>query len=588
MTAQALSTAAATSAAGAIGSARSRARGSRIVCEDSQFWQNGQCRSQPSIPNDSARAPGMKWKNGFFSMGSTATPATYPHGTRSAAPLRERIRQTPRAPSASLQRWAHATQTSLPEAWGEASSRRRAVRSSSAVTLQVSGLALTVARVGGRIACGTPGRLSSLQRAAPHGGAGFGGRIAVPPSKSLTQRALVAAALAPGSRIVRPLDARDPRLLFDALRAAGFSLTWEDGEVRSSARSHTEGAELLLGNNGTGARFLLAQLAATPGRFRLDGDQRLRQRPIAPLAEALRSLGARISPVAPGDGGPGTLALPLVIDGGALAGGEVSVDAASSGQFVSALMLLAPRLRHGLTIRLTAPPPSRPYLDLTEEVLAAFDVAVTRVGECEFHVPAARLRATTFTVEGDWSAAAFPMAAAALTGGAVEVEGVRVASRQGDAVVARLLEGIGCTVSATARGVRIAGRAHLPLVADLRDTPDLFPPLAVVTAALGGRLEGLAGLAVKESDRLRLVTDLLERLGYDVAHTGDSFTSGGGVPPVARWRGALSPEQDHRVAMALAVAGAVTEGVVVEDAACVSKSWPEFWDAWEKLFVSAS
>lgn len=420
---------------------------------------------------------------------------------------------------------------------------------------------------------------------APYAHAGVTGRIRVPASKSITQRALVAAALAPGSRVVGPLDAEDPRLLAAALAAAGFRLVWGEDEVRSEGFTPRGGGELFMGNNGTGARFLLAQLAATPGRWRLDGDGRLRERPVAALVDALAQLGAAITT---GQGPGAGVALPLEIVGRELGGGVVTLDPSASSQFLSALLLLAPRLRQGLTVRLTGPPPSRPYLDLTTEVLAAVGVAVEWRGPLEVGVAPVRPTPATFVVEGDWSAAAFPMAAAAVAGGAVEVVGVRLDSRQGDAAVARLLAGTGCAVAATPDGVRLSGPARRPLVADLRDTPDLFPPLAVVTACVGGQLEGLAGLAVKESDRVAVMTDRLARLGFAVWCRADAFGAGGGAPPPRGCEEPLSPSRDHRIAMALAVAGSVVRGVRIGAPSCVAKSWPGFWEAWANLFVNGT
>ncbi|MBI4917321.1 MAG: 3-phosphoshikimate 1-carboxyvinyltransferase [Acidobacteria bacterium] len=406
------------------------------------------------------------------------------------------------------------------------------------------------------------------------------GRIAVPPSKSLTQRALVTAACAGGgSRVVRPLDAEDPRLLAAALTATGFRLGWAGDEVLTSGRDAVDGAKLFLGNNGTGARFLLAQLASLPGEWRLDGVSRLRERPFGALVRALVGLGADVTPESPGEP-----RLPLRVRGRSLVGGRVHLDPSESSQFVSALLLLGPCLRDGVEIVLEAAPPSRPYVALTAEVLAAFG------GRCEsaedgriVRAAPGGLRPATFVVEGDWSAAAFPLAAAAVAGGEVEVAGVRRDSHQGDAVVAGLLAEAGCRVRATTQGVALAGPATRPVVADLRDTPDLFPALAVVTAVVGGRLTGLSGLAAKESDRLEVMVAHLQALGFRVGVEDGTFTSRGGLKGIAAPVGALAPAGDHRVAMALAVAGAVVPGVRVADPGCVAKSWPGFWVRWDEL-----
>ncbi len=231
---------------------------------------------------------------------------------------------------------------------------------------------------------------------------------------------------------------------------------------------------------------------------------------------------------------------------------------------------------------------SRPYVELTLGLIQFFGISVGVVSETEnwrFIIRGRQSYQPTFLeVEGDWSAAAFPMAAAAVTGGTVEVAGVHRSSRQGDAVVADLLAACGCEVETGPGGVTVRGPARRPVLANLRNTPDLFPPLAVVVAWVGGRLEGLETLAAKESDRLAVMTDRLHRLGFGVRRTADAFESDGRRPRRAARVGALSPAGDHRVAMALAVAGSVLEGVTIRDAECVAKSWPGFWQSWASLF----
>jgi 3-phosphoshikimate 1-carboxyvinyltransferase len=417
---------------------------------------------------------------------------------------------------------------------------------------------------------------------ARHAPRGVAGAIRVPASKSLTQRALVAAALAGGGSMVRsPLDAEDPRLLFEALRKVGFRLAWEGDAIAAEGREPVAGATLHLGNNGTGARFLLAQLAALPGTWEVDGTERLRQRPVAALAAALRSLGARIEPVAGFHD-----ALPLKVHGRSLRGGRVEVDASASSQFVSALLLLGPALSEGLEVHLAGPAPSRPYVELTAEVLAAFGNAPVAAGETTWSVRGGGLVPAEFTVEGDWSAAAVPLAAAAVAGGEVAVAGVRRDSRQGDAAVLELLARAGCRITESPRGVVVGGPATARLDADLRDAPDLFPPLAVVVAVAGGRLTGLAGLALKESDRPAMMSAHLGALGFAVETGAGWFAGSGGARRDRSGVGALDPAADHRVAMALAVAGCVVPGVRVSNPGCVAKSWPGFWDAWSGIVAA--
>lgn len=422
--------------------------------------------------------------------------------------------------------------------------------------------------------------MSDEVRLLRHAPDGVTGRVVVPSSKSLTQRALVAAARAgTGACVKRPLDAEDPRLLFRALLAAGFAMTWDDDEVVASGHAPVERAELELGNNGTGLRLLLAQLAVLPGEFRVDGSLRLRERPVKPLLGALRRLGASVEPAVAGAGER----LPLLVQGQPLAGGTIELDAAASSQFVSALLMLAPLLPAGLEVRVPAAPPSRPYIDLTVEVLRRFGVAVAcQPDGLAWRVAPGAFSPATYEVEADWSAAAFPLVAVALAGGAVEVAGLRYPSPQGDARVLDLLVSAGCRPFVSRLGVRLEGPADRPLEADLRDTPDLFPVLALAVAKLGGRLRGLGGLVHKESDRLAEMNRLLGEMGAELKLAGDEMSAPGGAQLVAPHH-PLDPAGDHRLAMALAVAGCTVPGLHLACPGCVGKSWPTFWSAWDGL-----
>lgn len=405
----------------------------------------------------------------------------------------------------------------------------------------------------------------------PTAARGLEGHLRVPPSKSLAQRGLLAACLAGPPAGLAPFSpAEDAQLLLEAMRKLGFYIQPEGDGLRVEGFSPAPEAELFLGNNGTGARLLLAQLATSPGRFLLDGVPRLRQRPIAPLVRALRQLGAAIE----GE------RLPLRVEGRGLTGGQVEVDASQSSQFVSALLFLGVRLPQGLVVEVQGQLPSRPYVEMSLEVLKAFGAEVGGNGTRFW--ARGPLKPQLFAVEGDWSAAAFPLVGAAVAGGEVEVEGVSLKSRQADAVVAELLRRVGCQIWATATGVRVRGPACLPLEADLRHCPDLFPALAVLVALRGGKLTGLGHLAGKESNRVRVMASHLRSLGLPVEAGEDWFqASAGGVPRAPGEP--CSPEGDHRIAMALAVAGLVTPGLRLVQPECVAKSWPEFFSWWQGL-----
>jgi len=302
------------------------------------------------------------------------------------------------------------------------------------------------------------------------------GRVEVPGSKSLTNRALVAAAIAEGGVVHQPLVCDDTRLLAAALASCGWTVSWED-EIRVGRRTPGgERAIAWLGDSGTGARLMVALLAATPGRFVADGSPRLRERPMGALIGALRALGADVN--GPGDG------LPVTIDGRKLAGGPVEIRPEVSSQFVSALLMAAPLMDRGMDLKVDGPLPSRPYVDLTVDILRELGVDVDHEGgTLTWSVMPSAPPPVDIRIEGDWSAAAFFMAAAAVAGGRVEVVPLSLGSHQGDRMVCDIVTDAGVAVSESASGVVAEGLVRRPLFADLENAPDLFPALSVVAAA---------------------------------------------------------------------------------------------------------
>lgn len=400
---------------------------------------------------------------------------------------------------------------------------------------------------------------------------GLFGRVQLPPSKSLAQRYLLAACLAgPPSQVEGYPQAEDPQLLLAALRKVGFRFRVEGQRVTVEGFSPVRQAQLFLGNNGTGLRFLLALLTSIPGQYQVDGVPRLRERPLGRLVQALRSLGARIQ----GE------RLPLVVEGGELAGEVVTVDARESSQFVSALLFLGAQLPLGLRIQLPQDVPSFPYVTMTAAVLRQFGAEVHF--QPDSVLVKGPLQPRQVRVEGDWSAAAFPLVGVAVAGGDVLVQGVRPGSVQGDAALADLLRRAGCQVKDEVEGVRVRGAATRSLHARLAEVPDLFPALAVLVALRGGELTGLGHLVYKESNRVLVMARRLRQLGLHVEATIDSFSAKGEQEPKAP-PFPLSPEADHRIAMALAVVALVTPGLRLADPQCVAKSWPDFFQVWTTL-----
>ena len=405
--------------------------------------------------------------------------------------------------------------------------------------------------------------------------------IRVPGSKSYTHRALIAAALSDGlCRLSGCLESRDTLLTRQALAQLGIDISERNGVL------HVQGSSGLLGpsrvpiyleNSGTSMRLLTAVAALGSGELVLCGSRRMHQRPIGDLIDGLRQIGATVS------GEEGGNFPPVRVSGGRPEGGTVLLDCSMSSQFLSALLLIGPYTRRGLDISVTAGPVSRPYIDMTLGIMERFGVSVGRQAYERFHVPGDQCYAgADHEVEPDASQAGYFWAAAALTGKRVTVEGISKNALQGDARFPELLAQMGCTVSRSSGHTTVAGRASKAVVADMGDMPDLVPTLAVVAAFAAGetRIVNVAHLRAKESDRLAAVCAELRKMGVDAEETEDGLRIRGGRPRAAR----IATYDDHRMAMSFALAALKIPGVEIENEQCVEKSFPNFWEVFERLF----
>jgi 3-phosphoshikimate 1-carboxyvinyltransferase len=421
----------------------------------------------------------------------------------------------------------------------------------------------------------------------PSGGRASG-RIRVPPSKSFSHRAFNLALLAGRPIVVeRPLEAEDTRLFLGALAACGFRVEEGEGEVRlepglPAGRPGGE-VEIFCGNAGTMLRFLVATLAVLPGHWRLDGVPRLRERPVGPLVEALRRLGARIDYL----NNEGFV--PLRIEGGTLGAGTTALDAGESSQYLSALLMAALRAPGEVIVEVGALT-SVPYVDVTLDAVESFGARIERLGPSSWRVRPQEFGTARVRVEGDWSAACYPAAAAALTGGAVTLEGLSSTSRQGDRGFLDLLHRMGATVEWRGDEVEIRGDGPLRgLEADLSGMPDQVPTLAALAPFARGetRIVNVAHLRIKESDRLEAMATELRRVGAEVEEGSASLRIPGiwaeAEPP--REPVLIDPRGDHRIAMSLALVGLVRPGVAVGNPGVVGKSYPGFWRDLESLMT---
>lgn len=407
--------------------------------------------------------------------------------------------------------------------------------------------------------------------------------VQVPGSKSISNRALLIAALAAGpSRLEGALFSDDTRHMAAALRQLGVGVNADE----VGARFDVDGcggtwpapeATLYAGNAGTAMRFLAAALCLGRGRYRIDGSPRMRERPIEELVDALRQLGARVR-CERDTGCP-----PVVVDADGLRGGAAVLKAERSSQFLSAVLQVAPYAQCDVTLAINGPVIAQPYIDMTIAVMAQFGVTVERDGYREFFIRSGqRYRARVYRVEPDASSAHYFLAAAALTGGRVRVEGLGRESLQGDVRFADVLEAMGARVQREAEAISVTGPDRLAGIdADLNAFSDTAPTLAVLGPFAAGpvAIRNVAHLRWQESDRLQAVSTELRRLGVVVEERTDGLT----VQPSCVGRGQVRTYDDHRIAMSFALIGLKVPGIEICDPGCVAKTFPEYFERLEAL-----
>lgn len=407
--------------------------------------------------------------------------------------------------------------------------------------------------------------------------------VRVPGSKSISNRALLVAALAEGASELRGgLYSDDTRVMIEALGQLGCKVenvaergpdafTWRVQGCAGRLRAPAE--RLDVENSGTSARFLSAAASLCDGPVLIDGNARMRERPIEDLVRALAKLGARAE-ILGYDGCP-----PLRVAGGGLPGGEASIDASRSSQYVTAVLLSAPYAKSDVSLHFDRGIlVSRPYVELTLAVMRDFGAAVDWVGESGLHVESGRTyRGRTYAIEPDASSAAYPFCAAAIAGGRVRVEGIPSQSHQADFALLDILEQMGCEILrgpdfAEVRGAKgdLAG-----VDVDMNDFPDAVLALAVVALFARGttRIRNVANLRIKETDRLAALETELGKLGANASADAEGLT----IEPGPLRGAEIDTYDDHRMAMSFSLAGLRVPGVVIRDPGCVSKTWPGYF-----------
>ena len=404
--------------------------------------------------------------------------------------------------------------------------------------------------------------------------------IRVPGSKSVTNRALVIAALAEGhSRILNPLFSDDSFWLMNALVRLGIEVSadGERGEIYVSGQSgeiYASGVDLFVGNAGTVARFLPPVLALGKGPYTVDGVPRMRERPVEDLVDAMRQLGAAVEYV-------GEVAkFPLTIKGGGIPGGEARVSASKSSQFISGLLMASPYAETPVTLH----PEGRkewPYVGITVALMRAFGVEVVEANG-RFIVAPAMYSSREYEVEPDASGASYFMAAAAVTGGRVSIPGLGSSSPQGDLRFAGVLHDMGCRVEITPDFIEVQGPDHLQGVeVDMNAFSDTMITLSAIApfATSPTTIKNVAHTRLQETDRLSAVATELSRLGIKTQITPSSIR----IIPDQVQSGVVRTYGDHRIAMAFAVTGLVASGIRIENPGCVTKTFPGFFVALESL-----
>jgi len=399
------------------------------------------------------------------------------------------------------------------------------------------------------------------------------GTITAPPSKSYTIRGLICAALARGRSVLsNPLVSDDTEAAIDVLGRVGVTIDKDNNSLLiDGGYLKNPGCDLYCSDSAATLRFMTAICSAIPGRCCLKPGPSLSLRPISSLLEALRQLGVKCRKENNS----------VVMEGGGFKGGTTVLPGDISSQFTSALMLAGPLSDEGIHVKLSTPPVSLPYLIMTIDCMSKFGVRVKyNPSFTVFDIPRQSYKPASFNVESDWSSASYLLALGA-TCGKVTITGLNTDSFQSDRIMLNLLRNMGADVKVSGNSVTVNQSNLTGLVADFTHCIDLLPTMAVLAATAEGTsvFSGIAKARLKESNRVAAVKEGLNRMGIKVAEEEDKLTIYGG-----RLKGAtIDSHNDHRIAMAFGVAGAIAGETIVKNAKCVNKTYPRFWQDLESL-----
>lgn len=408
--------------------------------------------------------------------------------------------------------------------------------------------------------------------------------VVIPGSKSVTHRALITAGLAQGESLLKEfLACEDTLYTASALRELGIQISIKGTNATVSGlggdfASTPAKKEIYVGNSGTSYRLLLSIVALARGEYTLTGTPRMHTRPVGDLVKALNSLGVEAS-YTQQEGFP-----PVSINAKGITGGLVKIPGEQSSQFVSSLLLAGPYAESDIEIEVTGNLVSRPYIDVTLDVMKSFGIPVRRDGYRHFRIKAGeRYCPAQVKIDGDVSSASYFWGAAAVTGGTVVTENIHPhTTRQGDIALLDIMEEMGCRIERETERVIVHGGRLSGIDVDMGSVPDMVPTLAALALFAEGRttIRNVPHLRHKESDRLGDTALELRRLGSRVEERDDGLVIHGG----ASLSGATTdPHDDHRLAMSLAIVGLKVPGIKIIDEDCVEKSFPSFWELWDSL-----
>ena len=416
--------------------------------------------------------------------------------------------------------------------------------------------------------------------AAPLAKSAISAQVSIPGSKSLTNRELVLSALASGpSEILNPLESRDSSLMIEALRSLGSEIESTPNSLLITPKPISGPAQIDCGLAGTVMRFVPPVAALAKGEVSFDGDLAARSRPMKTTVDSLRSLGVEVS----GSG------LPFTIHGtGEVLGGEVSLDASESSQFVSGLLLVAARFKNGLTLNHVGNHlPSMPHIEMTIDTLAKRGVVVTKVSDTSWRVDPVEISGRTVKIEPDLSNAGPFMAAALVAGGTVTIENWPESTTQVGNDFIELLTLMGGHVSRTGTGISVTGTGEIKgIEIDLSSAGELTPVIAALAALANSKsvITGVAHLRGHETNRLKALADEINSIGGQAIETEDGLI----IEPSELRGGLWRTYGDHRMATAGAIIGLRVPGIEIEDITVTSKTMPGFESLWGKMLGAAS